>query len=95
MDKKQIKIYKMNDIDWWVDYSEWEAKENYINWVCESVGVLRDEVDAHARELSNDELHHLKYYDGYDDQKRTFYEQLQIMINRKEKFPCFFASTEW
>lgn len=87
-------IYKMNDYDWWVDFSPEEANKNYRKWLIDSqVYTEQDEFDHDAIELSDNEMTMMQYQlePGINI---TFTSRLDDMIESGVEFPCFFASTE-
>ncbi len=71
---KILKIYKMNDIiEWWVDYSLEEAKNNFISeWMdYQYESFLKD--TENAREVTSNELEELQYVDEDDEDKVISY----------------------
>jgi hypothetical protein len=85
-----MKIFKLNDCDWWAGEDLESVKSAYI----EEVG---GDVDDDARELTEAEMDSLDFVDELPDygEHRTFREQLRRMIDSGAQFPCFFASTEY
>jgi hypothetical protein len=86
-----MKIFSMNDCDWYVGESLEACKTSYLE-VCEDV--------EDAYELTDEELDTTFFYDMDEDEnmlgtKRTFREQLAIEIAEGGEFPRFFASTEY
>jgi hypothetical protein len=84
-----IKVYKINDCDWWAGKSfeeclaaanEWDQRD----WSSES----------DLEPMSEDSLRATKYHDG-GDYVSNFYEALQKDIANGTEFPCLFASTEY
>jgi hypothetical protein len=95
--KKELKIYCMNDCDYWLDYSLDEAKKNY----CELCGEIDDNVDE-AFELSDDQLDTLCYTVPQDEKpsyceagRYSFREMLILFLDNEENKPGLFASTEY
>lgn len=80
-DERKLKCYKMNDFDWWVDYSLEEAKINYKK----DSGLTDDEIDE-AYELSDEELNQV-----FDNDDQTTLRQYLESFST----PGFFASTEY
>lgn len=88
------RVYKMNDYDWWADYSEDEANKNYRIWQIEQVGLEPEDCeDDEAIELTETEMDTLNFV-GDNSALLTFREALQEMIEKGEEFPCVFASTD-
>lgn len=81
--KAILKVYRMNECDWWCDYSLEQAKRNYINDTCCDVSDTEDSEEQMG-------LNECKYKDEDMEEAITFAEQLAKMKN-----PGFFASTEW
>ncbi len=90
MSGQKLKLYQMNDYDWWADYSEDEARKNYIKWQEESCGIDREDIDVDdITEMSDESMEELKYKDEDMETAITFKEEL--LRNPKQGF---FASTE-
>lgn len=85
----ELKVYRMNDCDWWADYSEVEADLNYMRYLIEECGVPEYDVESEPEELSEEEMCTLEYITG-DGERMSFQEYLPIFGE-----PGFFASTEW
>jgi hypothetical protein len=83
MSEQKLKIYMMNEYDWWADYSREEARKNYIEQVGEP-----DCIDK-MEEVSERAMERLKYKDEDMIFAITFKEQL--IRNPKQGL---FASTE-
>lgn len=88
-----IKIFRMNDLDWWAGRDIKSVKEAYLK----EMDLDEDEAFDDCCELTDEQADRLKiFYDPPDKDKiRTLREQLQIMVDGGRTFPCFFASTEW
>ena len=88
---KDLKVFQMNDCDWWADYSKEEARKNYLETLGEKdlsdpEGYIdNDFFDA----LSDKTLGKLFFRADDGNEKITFGERL----NQLDK-PQFFASTE-
>jgi len=95
MKNQQIKVFSMNEYDWWADFSLDEARKNYRAYLLKENLISEIDDFDEPEELSIEEMHQSRFYDGYDDQIRTFYDQLLVMIDRGEEFPCLFGSTEY
>lgn len=90
-----MKIFQINDCDWWVGESLDACIGDYIANYCDA-----DSVDEDARELTDEELDSLFFTDTDCDErptgfKRTFREQLAVEIAAGGEFPRMFASTEY
>lgn len=88
-----IKIFCLDDTDWFAALTLDEAKDSAVN----NFGRERDEVDAGDwYEMTGDEMDRFVYsYDEDPPRKATFRERLREMITDGERFPEFFASTEY
>jgi len=91
----QMKIFRMNDYDWWMDIGLESAKKNYMEHTEND-----DESDCidKARELTEEELDSSRFYKDGDcrddengDPKCSFRERM----NELDQIPQFFASTEY
>jgi len=91
---KTAKVYKMNECDWWCDYSVQKAKKNYV----EFVGTDSDTQDWKKyppEELTEKELNKYKFKPEEPEAATiSFKEELQKRIDNKD-VPSFFASTEF
>jgi hypothetical protein len=90
-----MKIFQMNDCDWWIGESLAACKADYIANYCEE-----DAIEEDAHELTDEELDTLIFTDYDEDErptgtKRTFREQLAIEVASGGEFPRMFASTEF
>ena len=86
----KMKIFKMNDYDWWMDTDIESAKKNYLDEY--GYDVMKDELKI--KELTEHELDHLKYIitDGrVSSESITFRERM----NEIDQIPQIFASTEY
>lgn len=87
-----IKIFQMNDCDWMAGETLGGCIAEYaLNY---DGHIDREEFEP--CEVPDAKLDRLSFdYDGEDSVDRTFRQQLQFMIERGDKFPTFFASTEF
>ncbi len=90
-----MKVFEVNDCDWWIGESLEACVKDYRENVEDSPEYTED-----AREVTEDELDSLKFSVSDDGetlsgQKRSFREQLAIEIAKGGKFPRMFASTEY
>lgn len=83
-----VKIFQLNDCDWWAAESLQDAKDDYIATVGDDY-----EFD-NPHELDEVTMDRLRFYEE-DGSYRTFARELRRRIKSGQKFPCFFASTEW
>ena len=87
---KELKVYQMNDYDFWADFSEDEARKNYTEFQLETCGIDKEDIDVEGIvEISDERMKELKYFDEDMSTAISFKEEL----TRKPK-QGFFASTE-
>lgn len=100
----QVKVYAVNDCDWWAGHSAGEVLAKYM----EITGVSHEEAtgdeSALPKELTDEEMRRLVF--TYEDHRHdwreagegrhqaSFRERLEEMVAAGGKFPCFFATTE-
>jgi len=87
---KKLKVYKINDCDWWCDYSLEEAMNHYreeLGYTSEDDEFIFD--DPH--ELTDDELNKYQFVD--DNEEKTISSFNDELFKRTEF--GFFASTEY
>ena len=86
-----IKVFALDDCDWWAGASIEE---------CVAAGQAECGTECYAdpdcyAELDDAALQRMKYREE-DGTERTFAEELARMVaDPSQKFPSFFASTEW
>lgn len=90
-----MKIFQMNDCDWWIGESLVACIDDYVANYSEI-----ESIDEDAHELTDEELDKLIFTDCDEDErpsgiKRTFREQLEIEVTSGGVFPRMFASTEY
>ncbi len=98
-DEKIMKIFKLNDCDWYAA----EDMESAIQQIMYDTDNTREDcVDSSAHELTDDEMDRLQFVDDggvideeAEDGSRSFRGQLAVMIERGDSFPCLFATTEF
>ena len=90
--KKQIKVFQLNDCDWWAGYDLESVKKAYVK----ETGMSLEEAFDDPRELTDEEMDTLKHWGDEGDNKEpiTFRQELDRMIESGFEFPWFFASTE-
>ena len=93
-----MKIFKLNDCDWYAA----EDMESAIQQIMHDTGNTREDcVDYSAHELTDEEMDRLRFMDDREGDpesagtSRSFREQLALMVERGETFPCPFATTEF
>ena len=98
-----IKIFNMNDVEWWAG----ENGEECMEAMKDFVGYAEDEIeemigDGYPTELSDADLDRLTFVDtdtidpeSGECVKRSFREELKRIIDKGEEFPYPFASTEF
>ncbi len=86
-----VKVFAMNDCDWWAAETLDEAKTAYLDQtgMTEADGPFDDPYELDAKAMDR-----LRFSDN-DGAVRTFREQLERMLASGQKFPAFFASTEY
>lgn len=95
-DPLPMRVFRMNDCDWWMARSLDEAKADYIS----QTGSTEDELCPDARELTEEELDRLRFTDT-DEYERpigktcSFRKELQRRIDAGVTRPGMFASTEY
>jgi len=98
-----IKIFKMNYCDWVAATTIEEATQCLADHVGDGVvdNKFIDDYDVEATEITEKQYETLKFIesDGPDefdvDNPKSFREKLNEMVKKGEKFPQFFASTEY
>lgn len=94
-----IQVFEINDCEWWA--GEGTPADILAAYMLET-GVSHEDAtgdaDQYPRPLTNAEMDCLMYFD--DEIRdlgtaRTFRQQLAQMVKAGEKFPCFFATTEF
>lgn len=98
-----MKIFKLNDCDWYAT----EDMESAIQQIMHDTDNTREDcVDSSAHELTDDEMDRLQFIDdrenypmygdeAAEDGLRSAREQLALMIERGDSFPCLFATMEF
>jgi hypothetical protein len=90
-----IRVFMMNDCEWTAGDC---TPEEMLAWYMQQTGCSREEStgdeDGLPEELTAEDLDGLTFHCD-DGTKRTFAEELERMIVEGQRFPCFFASTEY
>lgn len=94
-DPLPMRVYAMNDCDWWMARSLEEAKADY----CHETGSTEAELCPDARELTDEELDRLRITDTDENERptgkaRSFRKELQRRVDEGVTKPEMFASTE-
>lgn len=98
IDGEIVKIFKLNACDWYAAVNMESAIQQII---FDSGNAREDCVDSSCHELTDEELDRLQFMDDIEidedaeDGSRSFLEQLELMIDRGDSFPCLFATTEF
>ena len=86
------KIFKMNECDYWIDFSFEEAKYNYTKFT--STTPEGNEWDQFPpEELTEEQLNSYNYYDAESNKVTSFKKELENRL-KENKIPGFFATTE-
>jgi hypothetical protein len=87
-----MKIFKINDCDWYAA----ETMEEAIRQCSEDTGIPVGEVEDGAYQVADDALDILIFRDeDRPEEEITFRDELQRMVDAGTEFPCAFASTEY
>lgn len=91
-DPLPMRVFAMNDWDWWMARTLDEAKTHFTRFTSVPIEDLAD-----ARELTDDELDRLRYVDESFEpgQRRSFRKELQRRVDAGVTEPQLFASTEY
>lgn len=95
------KIFRVSEFDYVVA----ETMEQACKELSDHLGLGDDDSDwwGDSRELRDDELDSLMFTDGDPEasakkrakySSRTFREQLKLMVERGDGFPCMFATSD-
>ncbi len=93
----KIKIYSLNNYEWWAGKNLKEVKKDYTK----VTGVSGEEAfDEFIEAMSSEELEKTKFVTDENDKNgdrivTTFTKHLAEVIKAKAKFPCCFATTEF
>lgn len=95
MESHSIKVFRLNMCDWWAGVD----LEYTIKKAVEETGTPRDDLvdEDYLQTLTFEDLERLTFIDMEEDPpvKRSFKEQLDMMVLDGEVFPTMFASTEY
>ncbi len=92
----KIKVFRVDDADWWAGEDVESVKAAYL----EETGLDAEEAFGGDEpwELTGETMDSTTFYDDLSDKEagsRTFAEQLKQMVDAGCQFPCSFASTEY
>ena len=100
-----MKIFNMDDCTWVAAENlddAWRAFAEFYGYDLTPEGIEEARTDNQGiepEELSDEALDRYRFFDDMDDPEssdsRTFREQLALMQQRGDTFPCFFATTEY
>jgi len=99
-----MKIFQMNDCDWYAGETAEDALRAMAENMCfettpEGIAAMRKEYEVEPVELDDTVLDSLTFMDTDEQEKpiarRSFREQLALMIEQGSDFPCMFASAEF
>jgi predicted translin family RNA/ssDNA-binding protein len=86
-----IKVFQLDEGDWYAA----ETGEEAIKLAMELTGESRKYYyDSYQGEVSSGQMQKLIFHEE-DGTKKTFAEKLEEMVKSVEKFPCFFATSEY
>lgn len=89
--EETVKVFALNDCDW---YAATSLKDAIRGWK-QDTGMGDDELD-NPHELTEADMLYYKFIDeDKPEEKRTFKDELQRRVVKGEKFPQFFATTEY
>jgi hypothetical protein len=106
-DPLPIKVFAMNDCDWYAAATAEDALRGMATALCfpdgpQGIADMRNEYDVgDPVEVSAADMERLRFRfldeDGetVPESSTTFRERLAEMVRDREDFPCFFASTEY
>lgn len=91
-----IKVFQINDYDWCAGDC---TKEEILSFYMAELDVDHEEATGdeseYPYELTDEEMDKTKFRTGdNNDEEISFREQLEEMVRRGDKFPCFFASED-
>ena len=84
-----LKVFRLNLFEWWAGYDLATVKSAYL---AES-GMAKEEAFDEEEELPADAMKTLRIYPNmYAKESRTFQEELALIMDQGQEFPCYFAS---
>jgi hypothetical protein len=100
MNKSKVKVYAVSDMYWWAAYDAEEAFVDHTNFLAAS-GMDEEDIEEEVYsledvcEVNEIDMNRLEYMDDDGDGTHSFARQLEIMIEKGDKFPSMFACTEY
>ncbi len=86
-----IKLFAVDDCTWYAAKTAEEA----VQAAMADTGLSREEFSEDIHEISNAMMDKFKFVEEDGKEIGTFREELNRMIAAGEKFPCFFATSEY
>lgn len=86
--RKKIKIFKLTEMEWWAGESLKQVKDEFRSW--DTRTDENDEIFEYAYEVDEENMNLLEYHDE-EGKTRTFRQQLDLLIEQEQEFPCIFA----
>lgn len=96
MGDTEIKIFMLNDYEWWAA----ETLQQAIDAYQKDYQLTDSDIEGdrpYFSELSDEAMDTLTFADDLEDKDsptRSFREQLSILVESGNTFPCLFAATE-
>jgi hypothetical protein len=88
---RRLRIYALNECEWWAGFD----MESTIQAHLKNCGLSREEAVDEPYELTEEQMDTTQFRDDETREPRTFRQQLDVMVERGESFPAFFATTEY
>ena len=86
---QHVKIFRLNPFDWWAGYDLTSVKLAYLR----ETGLAKEAAFDEEEELPQEAMKTLRIYPNlYAKESRTFQEELDLMVDQGQEFPCYFAS---
>jgi hypothetical protein len=103
--ENEIKVFQMNDCDWYAGATADDAIRGMAENLCydttpEAIAEMCEEYTVEPVELTAEDMERTMFSDEDEDGTpgqvtRSFRAQLDAMIAAGDEFPYFFASTEY
>lgn len=98
MDEPKVKVWRINDYEWWAA----ESFNELVGAYTRETGLTYEEAFEEPRQITNEEMDRLSYYvqdgefKGVKEGNITFRQALGLMLDRGcGPEPFCFAGTEW
>jgi hypothetical protein len=86
---QNVKLFRLNPFDWWAGYDLTSVKLAYLR----ETGLAKEEAFDEEEELPQEAMKTARIYPNlYAKESRTFQEELALMVDQGQEFPCYFAS---